>query len=450
MDVKRRRSLRQKNMNPSRPSISSDDSPAEDDPPDRLGPEKSAPSSSVNQKSPSVSSGPSVSPGESDSDVDISAGESNDDGISPTAHSLVPPPSSRCRRGGGNRDENVSGSHASSSQNPYRDLISQLDEIKRTNESFEDNGCKIRPRSTAAAKSKSKTLLVTPQKQQQQQQPLVTDYNGVRVSRESLPSNKHIDDVENSGSSLKIVLWIFLTLLVSVCVWFGSQQNNRDGLVHGDQLSQAFAQFGSKLKTSFPNQTKRTLQSFHGPLRRVLGDGPESTEPAVLLIAGDPRTVRCLVAKAARDLRFVTNSSSPSNPLILEGTQIRSRDAWSAKTLIDSAIRHHLDSDAEGIVVIFDVDLIPAGATLLLHAFADHENAPYKQAFFFLTVSREYQTATAASSAQQRETERRIVADLDASLSRILGGDATKALMARIGNSVVYVARGEEEARACE
>ena len=108
-----------------------------------------------------------------------------------------------------------------------------------------------------------------------------------------------------------------------------------------------------------------------------------------------------------------------------------------------------MDSEADGIVVIFDVDLIPAEATLLLHAFADHENAPYKRAFFFLTVSREYQAAPAASSAQQREIERRIGADLDAHLSQTLGGDATKALMARIGNSVVFVARGEEEARAC-
>ena len=122
--------------------------------------------------------------------------------------------------------------------------------------------------------------------------------------------------------------------------------------------------------------------------------------------------------------------------------QFRSADVFAAKQFVDESVRRHLDrAEARGkIVVIFDVDLLPPEATLLLHGFADHENSPFKDAFLFLTLSRRYDLAPASDEAAQKEVERRAARDLDDALSSTLGLDATKALMARIANNVVVLA----------
>ena len=122
---------------------------------------------------------------------------------------------------------------------------------------------------------------------------------------------------------------------------------------------------------------------------------------------------------------------------------------------MDSSIRSHLGEPSnEGggggkVVVIFDADLIPAEAAILLHGFADHENAPFKEAFFFLAVEGDFRPTTSTSEDDLKAMEKRVNRDLTDKLSRTLGIDATLALMARIGNSVVVVAPEDSDEGRC-
>ena len=108
---------------------------------------------------------------------------------------------------------------------------------------------------------------------------------------------------------------------------------------------------------------------------------------------------------------------------------------------MDTSIRRHLGEERGKVVVIHDVDLIPAQAAILLHGFADDQFAPFKDAFFFLTIHRQDYSATAFSNeADLKDAEKRVTRDLTETWSRGLGVDATTALINRVGKSVVIVA----------
>jgi len=256
--------------------------------------------------------------------------------------------------------------------------------------------------------------------------------------KENLCSDSSSVDVSDSPNWIRTLLALLFISFGFYFVYITFLQSGRPDFTEVPFGSNTHKIISQEIRAIFRGQPKRTWNNFEGQQRRIFREGNSSSEPGVVLIGGHPQTVHCLVHLNAERLQkaFKAALVSPHDShLILRGKEFKRMNSLDAKILLKEKIDNHLEFGGK-VVVVYDVDLIPPQATLLLHGLADHENAPFKDVFYFLTVSREYELSALT---EMKAMEKLLLNDFDQQLSQVLGTDATKALLARIANTIVLV-----------
>ncbi|GFQ79198.1 hypothetical protein TNCT_250961 [Trichonephila clavata] len=135
-----------------------------------------------------------------------------------------------------------------------------------------------------------------------------------------------------------------------------------------------------KLKAEFGEQPIMSFRIIHSALKKV--SESESKAPAiiVLLAANGSETV---CNKFAHKLNHLLPYS---RHVQISGVEYKSSDTNLSKKEIDDSLKA-LKADKLNSVLVEDLDHIPGEVALIFHTYWDHENAPYKQAVYIMTVA---------------------------------------------------------------
>ncbi|XP_063884300.1 torsin-1A-interacting protein 2-like [Scylla paramamosain] len=190
------------------------------------------------------------------------------------------------------------------------------------------------------------------------------------------------------------------------------------------------------------SQPREVWLGLLGQLEAVMVEKP--LQPAIILfvVPDDSRGVAtCLVHRLARAVQFA-----------FEDSQFVMFDTRSSEYLDTSALlKVELDESLKGLdrahaAVVHNIESIPGPAAMILHAYCDNENAPYKQAVLFLLVD-------VPGTYNDLGYSRRLDSLVDAHLGRLWGAGLEEkdvsALISRTCNTPVLI-RPEKPDRVLE
>lgn len=224
----------------------------------------------------------------------------------------------------------------------------------------------------------------------------------------------------------------FVLCAVSIFLWH-STFKPRSEMV-GDSYVQLFdfkefAEEINTIKQKFPNQTKRSWTVIKAAVNSSLGN-PRPQEPAVLLFvstSGAKNTAQCLTKKISLLIGKMTRQT--------DYKQIDSEDYGQGfgktKIDLDNTLQHAFEK-GQRVILIENLEKMPAQASLLLYGYCDNINAPKKDVVFLMTVNLPSHVLV------QTDHQNCVETFLEKQWSE-LGKDKLGALMSRIANSVVVI-----------
>lgn len=190
---------------------------------------------------------------------------------------------------------------------------------------------------------------------------------------------------ESQSFCFKIGLPIFIVLMMLAFVMvFGVNPNG--GPVKSAPLR--VSEIVNKLKQEYVNQPSLSFRIIKKALERVISlkNHSEPLAPAVLLIMST-KGAEDETASFAEELAALVASGN-TNYQTIYGDRLQNENPDKAKKEIDDLIKGAPRYDNRQIVILIrDLDVIPPKAVMMLHAYCDHENAPFKNAVFIMTIN---------------------------------------------------------------
>lgn len=228
------------------------------------------------------------------------------------------------------------------------------------------------------------------------------------------------------------VLWtlIFTVLvLTAVVLYYGG------AVVEPVKPTSEVTEIVSKLKKEHVNQPSLSFRIIKKALESVLvlKNRTEPSAPAVLLLMST-KGAEVETAAFAEQLAELV-ASGYGNYQNIYGNQLQTEDPDRAKKEIDNLIKGAPQYNNRHIVVLIrNLDVIPSKAVMMLHGYCDHENAPFKNAVFIMTISTDADVDNCESKHFDEAAE--------SHLTRMwgdLGKDKLNALLSRITVSVAAI-----------
>lgn len=182
-----------------------------------------------------------------------------------------------------------------------------------------------------------------------------------------------------------------------------------------------------QIRAKYPSQSPRFWKVVSSSLKRLLTERVE-TYPAVMMFGiPDPgsETGTCLSKDIIKSLNDFFNSTEDG--YIYSGS-LNSDSSGKMKQDLDDKLIRYL-GNGKG-VVLDHIEKLPAQVALLLHAYCDGDNAPYKDAAIILGLH---------SSKHLSDRDDLIEGILNGLWERELGIDEMPALRSRIANSITVV-----------
>ncbi|CAH1786123.1 unnamed protein product [Owenia fusiformis] len=240
---------------------------------------------------------------------------------------------------------------------------------------------------------------------------------------------------ENDESGSYVCLFIVAVLVFVAAIYFSGLMSREIPPPEPINILADFDSLMHNLKSTFKSQDRRLFVSTSSAIKPVLKSWVEKREtlksPAVVMIAavsGAMEATECFSNRILSSLQKYSNSTS-----IVEIHSSRlPKNPDQAKLEVDDKLRDGF-SKGNKVAEITNLDLMPASAGLMLHAFCDNENAPYKDVvyFFILQLDSTYISVSDWDGAVERFLIKR--------WEKELGTDEMHALLSRIANSVVVV-----------
>jgi len=250
-------------------------------------------------------------------------------------------------------------------------------------------------------------------------------------------------------TNTRIVIGVIVATFAILGFAFHSHpQGHPDPLFHSSQGStehwkvakEVFGRRLKELRVSVPNQTKDTWMKISASLKSPLSPSP--SYPGVLLLYSshpDSPTSTCLASKLLSMSSEALKGAAPSLPMaqLLIAPSSLPKDPHQAK----EALYSHLDNviSNTGVAGIFALESLEAVAALVLHAFADDTNAPFKQAVILATV---HNTGEKEWAGKPDKVVEQLLRD---SWVPSLGEDKVGAILSRILVNVVQIKEESKE-----
>ncbi len=236
-------------------------------------------------------------------------------------------------------------------------------------------------------------------------------------------------------SIIIVLLAVFLFHSLLMVRQETSNATTQTPLVDRDVIKERFMSSVLELKEKFPHQTSRFWSTVSAATKRIIKD-EHPIQPAVLLISAPDGAYRlgdCIVRYIA-DIITDVHEALPSTTLNISDSLI-SLSAADAKVKLEQHLTRNLGKGSKVVVVHGLHDLQPLAA-MLLHAFCDNENAPYKDVVLAFTLHVKH-----PGSVRERDVER--------FLHKIWGSDLDtdnlSALLSRVANNIAIVQHESNE-----
>lgn len=192
-----------------------------------------------------------------------------------------------------------------------------------------------------------------------------------------LSNNKKLE-----APCLKTSTWlIFIVLFIVLCILRYSIDRSMVALE--SNVANDLDMIKQDLAKNFPELTNYTLKVTSQLVKKIFFADTEPSEPGKLLIIvpkGAEENASRFSHHLARLISFDNNYS------VINGSKNK-RDPDVIKEEIDNLIDEALGYRSETVILIEDLDRIPADAALMFHGYFDEENAKYKKAFYIMTIS---------------------------------------------------------------
>ena len=268
-----------------------------------------------------------------------------------------------------------------------------------------------------------------------------------RISPEVSPK-KPQDNVEpskadNSGTNSSLLYVSLLAVLIAVVSYYACVRNDlpadtpQTGTPHRETVKQRYTTLSKELSEQFKGQDADTWVRINAAVKRVI---ISEVRPATIIMMYNDNsklTAHCLAAQLAK---IITKAyQEKSEPGIINLTDSYGMSANDYKMYLDDEIQKYFRSGSK-VVILQNLQDLYGNTAALLHGYCDTDNAPYKDAFYVLTLQ-----VPDVVGGNRLETHVENV--LQPAWEKDLGKDNFFALMSRISNSVVHVKR--EDVLSC-
>lgn len=232
-------------------------------------------------------------------------------------------------------------------------------------------------------------------------------------------------------------LVMVLALICAVCLvsllGFLQQSGLKLTAVHtkSNITSEMFLQAFNSVRESFQMQTS----GFWGVIRAaikpiVFQENPDQPAVFVLVIPSDTReTSACFVRLFSNAITGLFQTESPVE-FLTDTVSGLSPDR--VKRLLDDQLRHGLSAGSR-IAIVHHLEQLHGDSAMMLHAYCDNENAPFRRAIFILALFVD------ETSSEVAETETFVEDRLKMLWGDTLGTNKFYPLVTRIAHSIAFV-----------
>ena len=258
-----------------------------------------------------------------------------------------------------------------------------------------------------------------------------------------LPQGNGATKREKSGSSFNLILIVGVGVVVIILAVFARSIFRTEEAVQYSRYVdhyKIFKQEMEPLRSQFPAQTDRFWRIVVSALKHVLVEDPP-TYPAIVLFSvpqNQPKLGLCLSKNIIQRIKTVLKVTGDS---YIDGTKLD--DSSPGRTKLDLDQRLHAVLNSSKTVILDHLEKLPAEAALLLHAYCDGDNAPYKKAVIFLVLHTPRRTLE--TEKRTDESVEQILVDL---WKAELGEDEMPALQSRIANNIAIM--NQEKSDICK
>lgn len=243
----------------------------------------------------------------------------------------------------------------------------------------------------------------------------------------------------NDGLGWNIHLIVALALICAVCLVFvilslyQPATSLRLSTAHSksDITPEIFLQAFKRIRQSFHVQTS----GFWGIIRAaikpiVLQENPDQPAVFVLVVPSDTReTASCFIRLFSNT---VTSLFQAKVPVEFFTDAVSGLPPERVKRLLDDQLRDGLASGSR-IAVVHHLEKLHAESAMMLHAYCDNENAPFRRAIFILTLFVD------ENSLEITETEAFVEERLRVLWGDTLGTNKFYPLISRIAHSIAFM-----------
>lgn len=182
------------------------------------------------------------------------------------------------------------------------------------------------------------------------------------------------------------------------------------------------------IKSKYGSQSHRFWKIVSSALKRQLNSEVAAFPAAIIVTV--PREFSevgsCIAKEISTEVNKIFNYSDDS---YIDVRTLNSGLAVKTKRDLDEKLHAIL---SKGRAVVLDhIELLPGEAALLLHSYADGDNAPYKNAIIFLVFH--------VTNEHNELKDQLVEKSLTKLWEPVLGGDEMPALLSRIGNNIALL-----------
>ena len=199
----------------------------------------------------------------------------------------------------------------------------------------------------------------------------------------------------------------------------------------------------AQLRSLFPSQTSTLWRLLTIEGRRVLKDDSPG-RPAVVLFPATSQTLDTAHCLLGRFADVITASYLAEKPTILDADRDPGMDSGpdEVKVHIDETLARGFEKGSK-VGMIHHLENVNPEAAMILHGYADDDNAPYKDAFILLSIK-----VMALPQGEERDMKLHVYQEMTEMLSNTIPDSSYSPLLGRITKAVVFVNPEDEKTLA--
>ena len=229
------------------------------------------------------------------------------------------------------------------------------------------------------------------------------------------------------------VALIFAICLVSLVLSFFQPSGLKGTGAHSKSniTSEMFLQAFNSVKESFRVQTS----GFWGVIRAaikpiVLQENPDQPAVFILVVPRDTHETSACFTRLFSSAVTGLFRTKPAVEFLTDA--VTSLSPARVKRLLDDQLREGLTSGSQ-IAIVHHLELLHGESAMMLHAYCDNENAPFRRAIFILTLFVDQ------TSSEVAETESFVEDRLKVLWGDMLGTNRFYPLVTRIAHSIAFM-----------